>query len=344
MICLKKIHSIELSFLLFYILQAFLFNIFLPKSISYTSYNFILYLVISIFLGIGVIMLFSYLFNLSNRNIFYNIKNKFIAFILTLIPFIFAIFSLINISSYINYIYLKDIDKLFIIISFMLVVFCFIKNDIYSFFRCSTIIFYFYIFLEIITFILLLFYVDFDNILPINYDLNNIMDYSYLFICFLIIPILFLLVVPKASIKNNSSISRKIFITYLIISLIIGIKSIISISILGYNSMSIYNYPDVVIYKNINLFSFVERFEWLLCFNSITNMFFIISLSLFYVKEGFNYILPIKKNISYLYPLIICIGVILLSYFLVIDFSYIVSLLVLFFLIHLVFGLFKLIK
>lgn len=341
---MKKINSIELSFLLFYIFQAFLFSVFLNKSISLTSYNFILYLVISIFLGIGVVMLFSYLFNLSNKNIFNNINSKFLVFILILIPLVFSIFSLENISSYINYVYLKDMDKLYIMISFMLVVFCFIKNDIYSFFRCSTIIFYFYIFLEIITFILLFFYIDFNNILPISLEVNNIMDHSYLFICFLVIPILFLLVVPKAIIKNDSKISKKIFITYLVISLIIFIKSLISISILGYNSISIYNYSDVVIYKNIDLFSFIERFEWLLCFNSITNMFFMISLSMYYVKEGLNYILPIKKNISYLYPLIISIIVILISYFLEVNFSFMVYLLVLFFLIHLIFCLFKLVK
>lgn len=341
---MKKIHSIELSFLLFYIIQAFLFSGFINKSINLMSYKFILFLCISIFLGIGIIMLFCYLFNLSNRNIFYNIKNKFLVFILIFTPFLFSIYSLEVISSYINYVYLKDIDKLFIMLSFMFVVFCFIKNDIYSFFRCSTIIFYFYIFLEIITFILLLFYIDFNNILPISFDINNIMDHSYIFISLLIIPILFLLVVPKGIIKNNSKMNRKIFITYLIISLIILIKSIISISILGYNSISIYNYVDVVIYKNINLFSFIERFEWLLCFNSITNMFFLISLSLFYVKEGLNYIVPIKKNISFLYPLIICILVILISYFYIISFNYVVFLLIVFFLIHLVFCLFRLVK
>jgi hypothetical protein len=55
------------------------------------------------------------------------------------------------------------------------------------------------------------------------------MDNSYLFICFLIIPCLFLLFVPKTIIKNNTNINRKVFITYLIISLIIVIKSIMMI-------------------------------------------------------------------------------------------------------------------
>ena len=139
---MKKIHSIELSFLFFYIIQAFLFSGFISKSISLVSYCFILYLILSIFLGIGILMLFCYLFNLSNKNIFYNIKNKFLVFILILISLLFSIYSLEIISSYINYIYLKDIDKLFIMISFMIVGVCLIKKFIYSVCRCSTMIVY----------------------------------------------------------------------------------------------------------------------------------------------------------------------------------------------------------
>jgi hypothetical protein len=277
-------------------------------------------------------------------NIFDNIKSKFWILTLVLVVFVFCIYALQNVSSYINYIYLKDMDKLYIMLSFMVVVFCFIKNDAYTFLRCSTLVFYFYIILEIISFILLFFYIDFNNILPITYEISNITDHAYLFICFLIIPILFLLVIPKTIIKNDSKISNNIFITYLVISLVILIKSIISISILGYNAISIYNFPEIVIYKNIDLFSFIERFEWLLCFNSITNMFFIISLSVYYVKEGLKYIFPLKKNISYLYPLISCISVFIISYFIEINYMVIVYLLILFFLIHLIFCLFKLAK
>lgn len=341
---LKKITSFDLTICLVYICQAFLYLLFIGKSISLTSYNFILYLIISIFLGIGIILLFGYLFNLSNRNIFYNIKNKFIVFLLVLIPFLFSIYCLNNITSYINFIYLKDVDKFVIMFSFILVIYYFIRNDINSFFRCSTIIFYFYIFLEIITFILLCFYCDLDNLLPVTYDLNNIMDHSYLFLVFLIMPIMFLLVVPKSLVKDAKKIKRNIYIGYLIISLVIFIKSIMSVSILGYSGITIYNYPDVVMYKNINLFSFIERMEWLLCFNTITNMFFMISLSLLYVKEGLNYILPLKKNISYLYPLVICLLVLIISYFFVIDYIYIIYLFGLFLVIHLTFALFRLLK
>lgn len=341
---MKKINSFDVSIFLIYIFQAYLYTLFLNKIVELTSYNFIFYLIISIFLGIGIIMLFCYFFNLSNKNIFNNIKNKFFIFLLIIFPFIFSTFSLNNITSYINFIYLKEIDKFYIMISFIVVVFYLIKQDISSFFRCSTLMFYFYIFIEIITFILLLFYIDIDNILPITYDLNNIMDHSYMFLVFLIMPVMFLLVVPKSLVKDNKNISKKIYISYLVISLIIFIKSIICISIIGYSGLSLYNYPDVVMYKNINLFSIIERVEWLLCFNSITNMFFIISLSLFYVKEGLNYIYPIKKDINYIYPLIICILVLVLSYFLVIDYIFIVYLFILFFMIHLIYALFRLLK
>ena len=339
---MKKISYLDISIFMFYILQCYLFLFFISKSINVVSYNYILYLVIAIFLGISIILLFNYLFHLSNKNIFYNINNKFIVFILVIIAFIFSIYSLNSITNYINYIYLKDINNFYIMLSFLLVIYFYIKNDIYSFFRCSTLVFYFYIFLEIITFILLIFYIDITKLLPITYDLNNIMDNCYLFICFLVIPLLFLLVIPKKMISGKK-ISKKIYFTYLIISLIIFIKSMISISILGYSGLSIYNYPDIIIYKNIDLFSFIERIEWLLAFNSITNMFFMIGLCLFYVKEGLIYIFPIKKKIITT-PLLICLFCFIFGYFINISNIFIVWLLITFFSIHLAYAVFKLLK
>ena len=338
---MKKISYLDISIFMFYILQCYLFIFFISKSINFVSYNYILYLLISIFLGISIILVFNYLFNLSNRNIFYNIKNKFIVFILLLLVFIFSIYSLNSITNYINFIYLKDMNKFYIMFSFILVIFFYIKNDIYSFFRCSSVVFYFYIFIEIITFVLLIFYVDITKLLPITYNLENIMDHSYLFLCLLVIPILLLLMIPRKMIEGKG-LGKKIYYTYIILSIIIFIKSIMSISILGYSGLSLYNYPDLIIYKNISLFSFIERIEWLLCFNTITNMFFMIGLSLFYIKEGLMYIFPIKKKSFY--PLLICFLVFLFSYLFSINYIVIIWCLILFFSIHLFYTLFKLLK
>lgn len=340
---LKKISSFDISIVLVYIFQAFLYLIFLSTSISLTSFNFIIFLVLCIFLGIGIVMLFCYLFSLSNKSIFYNIKSKFIIFILISIVFLFACFSIKMISNYISFIYLKDMNIFIIMGSLILSIFFLIKKDICSFFRCSTLIFYFYLLLEILSFILLCFYFKVHNILPVTFDINNILDHSYLYLVFIVLPILFLLMVPRYLIRDNKVFSKKIFITYIIISIIISIKSIMSISILGYNSIDIYKYIDVVTYKNINLFTFIERIEWLLCFNSITNMFFLISLSMFYIKEGLNYILPIKKK-SYIYPLLICMFVLIFGY--LFDFSLVIItwIMILFFFIHLFYALFKLLK
>ena len=338
---MKKISYLDISIFIFYILQCYLFIFFISKSINFVSYNYILYLLISIFLGISIILVFNYLLNLSNRNIFYNIKNKFIVFILLLLVFIFSIYSFNCITNYINFIYLKDMNKFYIMFSFILVIFFYIKNDIYSFFRCSSVVFYFYIFIEIITFVLLIFYVDITKLLPITYNLENIMDHSYLFLCLLVIPILLLLMIPRKMI-DGKGLGKKIYYTYIILSIIIFIKSIMSISILGYSGLSLYNYPDLIIYKNISLFSFVERIEWLLCFNTITNMFFMIGLSLFYIKEGLMYIFPIKKKSFY--PLLICFLVFLFSYLFSINYIVIIWCLILFFSIHLFYTLFKLLK
>lgn len=340
---MKKITNFDLSVFLIYIVQAYLYILFLNKSVNYVGYNFFLYLLISVFLGISVVLLFCYLFNLSDHNIFSALKNKFIIFIFLVVPFLFACFSLKSVSNYVNYIYLKDSNLFIIMFSFVITIFFLIKNNIISFFRCSTLIFYIYLFLEIITFILLFFYIDTNDILPITCDLENILDNSYIYLCFLIAPMLFLLMIPKKLVLNNNKTTKKIYQTYIFISIIIFIKSIISISVLSYPNLVIYNYPDVIMYKNINLFSFIENIEWLLCFNSITNLFFLISLCLFYIKEGLNYIFPIKKKIN-IYPLLISILVMICSLYLNINYMFVTWAMIIFFFMHLSFALFNLFK
>lgn len=318
--------------------------ILISKTISTLSYNYIIFLGIASFLGISIILLFNHLFGLNNKNIFQNIKSKILVFILLINAFIFACFSLNNITSYINYIYLNNMDKFYIMVSFIAIVFYLIKNDHLAFFRCSTLLFYFYVLVEIITCVLLVFYADLNNLLPITMNLETSINYSYIYIIFLISPILFLLFLSKNMIKDNQHFGKKMFITYLIVTAIIILKNVLCVSVLGYSSIGIYNYPDVIMYKNINLFGFLERIEWLLCFNSITNFFFLISLSLFYIKEGLNYIKPLKKNISYLYPLIICIIAFLVSYFIPINYLYVIYSFVIFIFLHLIFCLFSFLK
>ena len=171
--------------------------------------------------------MFNHLFGLNNKNIFQNIKSKILVFILLINAFIFACFSLNNITSYINYVYLNNMDKFYIMVSFIAIVFYLIKNDHLAFFRCSTLIFYFYILVEIITCLLLVFYVDLNNLLPITMDLETSINYSYIYIIFLISPILFLLFLSKNMIKDNQHFGKRMFITYLIVTAIIILKNVL---------------------------------------------------------------------------------------------------------------------
>ena len=341
---MKKMTSINLSIVIIYIFQTFFYTLFLNRAINKLNNNYFIYLLVSIFLGISIIILFTYLFKNNEKGIFAMLKSKILIIILMITPLIFSIFTLNFASQYINFIYLHNIDKIYVIIALALVLFYLLKNNTLSFFRSSTLIFYFYVFLEIITILLLIPYIDINNLLPITIDLTLSINNSYLFLIIMVSPIMFLLLVPKNLIKDDKNSGKKIFLTYIIGSLIIIFKSFLVISILGYNALSIYNYPDIIMYKNIELFSILERVEWLLCFNSITNFFFLISLSSIYIKEGIDYLLNLKghysKTVSFFITLIILLG----SIFLKIDFSYIIYSFLIFLIIHLFYAIYRIIK
>lgn len=341
---MKKMASINLSIIIIYIFQAFFYALFLNKAINKLNNNYFIYLLVSIFLGISIIILFTYLFKNNEKGIFVMLKSKILIIILMITPLIFSIFTLNFASQYINFIYLHNIDKIYVIIALALVLFYLLKNNTLSFFRASTLIFYFYVFLEIITVLLLIPYIDINNLLPITSDLTLSVNNSYLFLIILVSPIMFLLLVPKNLIKDDKNSGKRIFLTYIIGSLIIIFKSFLVISILGYNALGIYNYPDVIMYKNIELFSILERVEWLLCFNSITHFFFLISLSSLYIKEGIDYLFHLNghysKIVSFLITLVITLG----SIFFKIDFYYIVYSFLIFLIIHLFYAIYRIIK
>ncbi len=341
---LQKIKSIDVIILIYYITQAFLFFV-QNKMINAVNHNYLLYVGVALFLSLGIILMFGYLLRYDEKkNIFGLLKNKYLIFLFLIIPLILSIFCLDNVTKFISYVYLKDVNKVGIMISFSLVVFYLLNNDYDTLFRTSTLMFYFYFIIEVLTFILLLFYIDFDNLLPITTNFEVAISNSYMFIIFTFLPLFFLLFINKRKISDEKKLSPNMIWGLVIIFLVIAVKNIFCVMILGYDTISFYNYPEITIYKNIELFGFVERIEWLLGFNTITNYFFLITLGLTYVKEGLNYILPLKKDIKYLYPLILS-GMMLIGCFLFrINYVWIIYLGVIYLVMHLVLTLFCLVK
>ena len=92
--------------------------------------------------------------------------------------------------------------------------------------------------------------------------------------------------------KNNKSI---IIFSIISISLIL-IQAILIISILGIDLTNIYKNPDIMIYKKISFLNILERVEVFLSFNQLLNGLFIITISIYLIKEILMYFIKKKKE------------------------------------------------
>ena len=272
--------------------------------------------IFSIIIGalIGFIFLLSY-FVLDNDNpnehIFNKIKNSFPKaisdlFIVVLIISVLIISSyvLYNLSLFINYNLLNDINILPIIILLLLCITYLANKGINTIIRTSGILIFVWILLVIISLLALISYSNPSNLYPIMTTspikiLESGIDYSL----FTITPIFLLLVIPKNKIENNAKYHKYMITTYVLNFLYFLINLILILSILGYKLTSILNYPDIIVSQKVSLLNFIERIEDLLSFKVMFDGFIFIALSIIYIKEGIVTVFktnPSKKLIYFI--------------------------------------------
>ena len=119
----------------------------------------------------------------------------------------------------------------------------------------------------------------------LNIPLLNIFKGTIYYVVFILSP---LVLIKEKNINNKLFIFTNLFLLFM---------SLIIVFVLGPNLISIYRYPEYMIYKEINLFGFVQNVENLVCLYYLLNIFITSSLCLINIKE-------IVKNNYTLYVLI----------------------------------------
>ncbi|MBR5662426.1 MAG: hypothetical protein IKX00_02100 [Bacilli bacterium] len=107
----------------------------------------------------------------------------------------------------------------------------------------------------------------------LNISLLNIIKGIIYYVIFTLSP---LILIKDSEIDNKLFIFTNIFLVFM---------SVMIIFILGPNLISIYRFPEYMIYKEINLFGFVENVENLVCLVYFLNIFITSSLCLINIKN-----------------------------------------------------------
>lgn len=278
----------------------------------------------SIILGsiIGFIPLLIFIFinnRLQSENIFQkNIKTfpKIISPLLNIIlivtTFLIGVFSLYNITLFINYNLLNDINIIAIGLLLILSIIYLSSRGVKTIIRTSIIILGIFLLITLINIISLVPYTNPINLYPLmTTDFSNIYISSLYHMILISTPLFLLLVIPKKEVENAKKYKKYMIISYIISSIYTLINLILVISILGVELTSILQYPEIMILQKVSLLNFIERIEDILSFKILFDSFFILALSLFYIKIGiidtFKF-KGFKKN--YLFDIIV--GIIML--------------------------------
>ena len=291
----NKVSSFDISIFSSFIFRSY-FTIGLLNLIINISRNDSIF---SVILGtiLGFVPLFIYIFinnKLQDVNIFKKIESTFPKIIHPLLNIVLIIsvllissYSLYNITLFINYNLLNDIDIISIMLLLLLAIIYLSSRGIKTIIRTSVIIIGIFILISLMNITTLIPYSKSINLYPlISNKLSNIYISSFYYMILSVIPIYLLLVIPKEEINKKDKYKKYMIISYIISSIYNLISIILVLSILGVELSSILKYPEVMILQKVSLLNFIERIEDLLSFKMLFDSFFIIALGIYYIKEG----------------------------------------------------------
>ena len=226
---------------------------------------------IELLLGFTLGIIFILISNLIPKNALFKIR-------IFISSIILSGYFLIKISKYINYNILPNHSIVIIAVSFLLLSLYLIKKGYHAFIKTVEITSYIYFFIKLISFLLILPKLSFNNInnIPINVVSYRFIYFSF-FICFIYNSVYY--------ISNNKPSIKILIVSFLNI---LFIKTI-TILTLGNSLTNIYSYPYLNVFKKIKYLDFIERcdgiisFEYLICFYILLS-FVLLNTKLLYKK------------------------------------------------------------
>lgn len=164
--------------------------------------------------------------------------------------------------------------------------------------------------------VLILFSTAFFGLYP-NFDMSNLKPFlefgverpligALYFIALNLDPILMLLMIPKNKIADNKNFKKMISVTYIISILLLFFVVFFTLGNLGIYLASIYQYPEYIVLKRINLFNFLDRIENIITTQWIFALFGSLCFIVYYIKNVFKYENK-SKTLPYLIPLLLLV-------------------------------------
>lgn len=326
---MNKISNLELNVLSTYLLKSFFMINGINIIFNINKQDSIISVILSLIIGIIIIKIF-------DKNKFDLIKktdesySKLSSFLIKVILLIcVTIFSscLLYLSSmFIKSSLLNNVDILPTSVLYILCITYLTSKGITTICRSSFISFFIFLLFEILSLFFITPNINSLRILPLlTQSISNTLTSCLLFIVLSVFPIFLLGIIEDKYIKKTSKFySSKL--VYLITTLYILFNLILILSVIDIKLCILLDYPEIAILSKISALNFFDRMEDILSFKLLFDLFFTLSLSIYYINKIIS---SISKKNSKWTLLIISIILLFLSNYITFNILFlIVSLLI----------------
>lgn len=300
----KKISSLQLGVLTFFLSKASFFPISSSIILKYSNHNVLISLILGFIIGFIPLLIYLFINKYSNTKNIIELNNKVFGKILGNIINFIIIIGIIIMSTIIlletcNFIFsnfLNSIPQLIIALLFLLVISYAAIKGIETICRSSQIILILSALLFVIGFISLVYNIDISNFKPfLQTPMNNILKSTYYVILFGISPIFMLSIIPQDIIVKKENYRKSIIIGYIGACVFVFLTIFTTIGTLG-PITNLFQYPEYIALKNIEYFHFFERVENVISIQWIFDTFIFLTISIYFLKKYMSVTFKIKKE------------------------------------------------
>ena len=223
------------------------------------------------------------------KTLFNSINYKLITFILSISFFILSSCMFYNINSFIITEFFDETYFTIIAILLCVLITYISSKGINTILKVGNILFYIVCFILIIEFFGNYNSIDLSNLKPIlTSGIINPIKGSISIILFNMVYLFLFLTIPKDKIIKNKNYNLCLIISNILLFIFFLVTTIYTISVLGINLVTLYEYPIYMSLRGISIFGFINRIENFIIIYWIFEVFMLLSFTTYFISKALN--------------------------------------------------------
>lgn len=318
---MKNISSMEYNSLVWFLIRAGYIGISISSLIAISGRDSWLSGIIALFLGLIPLFIFNRLrdydekMNICDLNVhLFGSFGKFLNIVLALGVLFVAQITFLDMTHFINSQFLYKTPIWVISIVFIIPLIYSLFKGINAVSRTALLLFYVVIFVIIFIILGISSGVELENLKPVfTKDSVSILYGSLVLVAYNVLPLFFLLIIPKYKLTGYSS--KKSLAFYILAMLSLANAAFMTIGIFGLQLSLLYEYPEFHLLKKVQIGEFIDRVESILSMEWILALFVLLMVAVYFVSRVFEQTFKAKEKTNNIFKIIICLVILIVNQF-----------------------------